>query len=211
MADRWIIPIEMDLRKGHPVLPQAAQGLMLPKDDQAHTIELTVLSGGAPAYLSGTPMGYFERADGQTVKMRGTLTDNVVRVTLDKACYAVPGPLRCVIRVLHDLASERGISLLDLQLHVREELTDEAVLPESEIRYDVEAGRIDYLGTPFANTSGTTATTGDVRDGKKFRLADGTMATGNADFAVTVTGLSVSAELIEDEDYEIIVSGEAAT
>lgn len=125
----WTIPFQVDLAKGAPFLQQAPQGLMLPNDCEAHTIRVTVLDNGAPATLSGTPMGYFKRKDGLTVPCEGTIDGNVISVTMDELCY-LKGPLRCVIRILSDVENELGMSLVDAEFYVREGTGDSIVDPE---------------------------------------------------------------------------------
>ena len=118
--DRWSIPLTVDLRHGAPQPRAVPQGLMLPGDSEAHTIVVTVVSGEEAAVLRGTPRGYFVRADGNTVVCAGTLEGNVARVTLDAACYAVPGPLRCLIRLEADEDEGASLSLVEAQFTVRE-------------------------------------------------------------------------------------------
>ena len=115
---------------GHPYEWNTAVGLMIPGDDQAHTVVVTVLDHGQPAELTGTPVGYFTRSDGMVVACVGTLDGNVASVTMDSACYLKTGPLRCVIRVQEDPEDEPGISLVDTQLYVRDGIGDEMVDPE---------------------------------------------------------------------------------
>lgn len=128
----WTIPFVVRLDQGAPFIQQTAQGLMLPGDHEAHTIKTTVLDREEPAALSGTPMGYFRRKDGVTVKCAGTLDGNVLSVTMDDTCY-LPGPLRCVIRLLTDVENDLGMSLVEAQFFVSEGTGDAIIDPDDVI------------------------------------------------------------------------------
>ena len=131
--NNWIIPFTVDLQHGSPLVRNAAQGLMLPSDRQAHTIRVTVFNGKNAASLSGAAMGYFCRGDGQTVVCTGSISGNVVTVTMAAACYAVAGPLRCVIRVQEAGSNGVGLSLVEAQFYVREATGDSVIDPGSVI------------------------------------------------------------------------------
>ncbi|MBO7670734.1 MAG: SGNH/GDSL hydrolase family protein [Oscillospiraceae bacterium] len=125
----WTIPFTVRLDQDAPFKDQTGQGLMLPGDHQAHTIEVTVLDHEAAATLTGTPKGFFTRADGRTVVCDGTRSGNVIRVTMDYDCY-MTGPLRCVIRLLTDVENNLGMSLVDADFYVREGIGEEIIDPD---------------------------------------------------------------------------------
>ena len=152
----WIIPFAVDLQKAAPE-PRFVQALMVPGDDEAHIVQVTVLDGGAEAELTGSAMGYFTRIDGLTVRCAGTISGNVVSVALASECYAYPGRLRCVIRLLTDVDNELGTSLIDMDFVVRAGFGSEMIDPgeafpavhelaqELEDQVSVIDGRLDAL------------------------------------------------------------------
>lgn len=124
----WIVPFAVDLQKPAPE-PRFVQTLMVPGDDEAHVIQVTVNDGGVEATLTGSAMGYFTRIDGLTVRCAGTVSGNVVSVSLASECYAYPGRLRCVIRLLTDVENELGTSLIDMDFVIRAGFGDEMIDP----------------------------------------------------------------------------------
>ncbi len=97
--NQWLIQQTIDLACGQVaprVLPTA---LMMQGDRGAHQWRIAVTQDQQPFLLAGTVRGYFQRFDGNFVTVPGTLTDNTATVTLTSACYAIPGPLRCVMRL----------------------------------------------------------------------------------------------------------------
>lgn len=99
--DNWIIQDTIDfLRPEYADSKKAPHVLMLPGDDRGHTWEITCMVGKEPADLSGASVvGYFLRADGATVIVNGTVSDNVASVTLSPECYAVSGGMRGLVRI----------------------------------------------------------------------------------------------------------------
>lgn len=143
MADRWIIPIKVDLLKGENLKPCYQQGIMLPGDDQGHIIEVTIMSGGAPAEVAGNVRGYFIRQGGDwsTVVCNGSLSGNVASVTMSPQCYAYTGKLRCVVRI--ENTNGPDFTLIDTIFYVHEGVGDNIVDPGSPIQDVTEL--LEYL------------------------------------------------------------------
>ena len=69
-------------------------------DNMAHRWNVMVLRQGSPADLAGyIARAYFLRRDGRTVVLDASIEGNTVSVTLDEACYAVPGEVRAILRL----------------------------------------------------------------------------------------------------------------
>lgn len=69
-------------------------------DKNAHTFELSLYRGAEEMDLSGaSARGYFMRADGRTVTVPGTISGNIVTLTLSEGCYYVVGNFDLDIKV----------------------------------------------------------------------------------------------------------------
>lgn len=69
-------------------------------DKDAHIFELSLYRGAEEVDLSGTSaQGYFIRADGYTVPITGTISGNVVTLTLSEGCYYVVGNFNLIIKI----------------------------------------------------------------------------------------------------------------
>ena len=98
----WLIEKTIDLRvpKTSRVDDlEPAHALTVVGDDRGHVWRVTVLDGGQPATLTGSVVGWFQRADGNTVVVAGTLDGNTASVTLADACCAVEGPMVGIMRI----------------------------------------------------------------------------------------------------------------
>lgn len=72
-------------------------------DKDAHIFELSLCRDGQEIDLSGaSAQGYFIRADGYTVPITGTISGNVVTLTLSEGCYYVVGNFNLIIKVSID-------------------------------------------------------------------------------------------------------------
>lgn len=202
---RWEITERIDLQKLARRPSFYRDALLTPGDSNSHRITCVVLSGGAAVELSGSAYADYKRADGYKVHAVAEVSGNEITVSVPAEACNFPGMLSCRIKWENTLET---LTLLDALFEVRPDFEGDSILTSDEIV--LAGGVISYGETDYFDVSGTTAEASDVRDGKAFRQADGTLVTGNADFAVTVEGLSVTAELIEGEDYEIIVSSESA-
>lgn len=69
-------------------------------DKDAHIFELSLYRGAEEVDLSGaSAQGYFIRADGYTVPITGTISGNVVTLTLSEGCYYVVGNFNLIIKI----------------------------------------------------------------------------------------------------------------
>ena len=69
-------------------------------DKNAHIFELSLYRGAEEMDLSGaSAQGYFIRADGYTVPIAGTISGNVVTLTLSEGCYYIVGNFNLIIKV----------------------------------------------------------------------------------------------------------------
>ena len=69
-------------------------------DKGAHIFELSLYRGAEEVDLSGaSAQSYFIRADGYTVPITGTISGNVVTLTLSEGCYYVVGNFNLIIKI----------------------------------------------------------------------------------------------------------------
>lgn len=73
------------------------EGPLYQLEESGHTFEITCLSNGAAAAVSGAVSGRFLRADETTVYFTGTLSGNVASITLPQSCYNVNGRFGLVV------------------------------------------------------------------------------------------------------------------
>lgn len=198
---QWEILEHIDLQKLSRKPSFYRDALLTPGDKDSHKLIFMILKDGVQAEISGTAYAIFKRADGYKVHAEGTVSDNMVSIVIPPEACNFPGMLNCRVKLDSSLQT---ITLCDILFQVKPDYDGDSVLTSEEIV--LSDGVISYDGIGYYDVSGTTATESDVRDGKLFRQADGTIVEGNADFAVTVDGLSVTAQLVEGEDYEIIVT-----
>lgn len=101
MVANYTILQPVDLYYGTGTKNNTPTTLMLPGDNKGHVWTIPMLSQGMPADITETVTanGYFQRADGNVVLCPGTVTGNVVTVTLLQACYAIEGNMLGVVRV----------------------------------------------------------------------------------------------------------------
>ena len=97
----------IDLQK--PLEVRRLATLLGADDYKANSFILTVVDGGEPVALDGySVMAVLVRADGYGVALTGSIDGNVVRVTLEGACYNVAGSCYIVIK-LHNGEETRTI------------------------------------------------------------------------------------------------------
>ena len=107
-----------------------APGLLFTGDQNAHEIAVEVCRNGQRENLTGTDVnGYFIRAGGDTVLLRGVCEGNEARMRLDASCYGTPGAFALVMKAVRDGVT---LTLLALSGQVRCAST-EAVADPGEI------------------------------------------------------------------------------
>ena len=89
--------LRSDLKK--PLVVQKLTGNLFSADNEGNKIGVEVLDNGAAASLSGSVYGYVIRADGATVTVTGTLSNNKAYIVLPSSVYSVVGQVSIVIKV----------------------------------------------------------------------------------------------------------------
>ena len=113
-----------DLKK--PVKVHYLDGNVFSMDNQGNIVGVNVFDNEYPASLSGTVAANVIRADGATVSVSGTLSDNKCYIVLPQTAYAVPG----VISIIIKLTSGSDITTLcAIVANVYQSSTDSTVDP----------------------------------------------------------------------------------
>jgi hypothetical protein len=201
----WMISHYINLDKPYKNVSHLEDVLLVPGSDRGHVWHVTVENDSGPVDLSSyTVTAKFQRfPDGNQFEILGDASGNVAQVVFNSLVYTVPGLLRGVLFVSKDA---QEIPLVEAYFDVRDNFTGDVTLNTDQIVYYPDAGKIVYDGANYVNVSGVTATETDVRDGKTFVRADGTLTEGNASFDATITGGTVTATLISGDDYELTIS-----
>ncbi len=188
--ENWLLAYTVDLAKGDQAVSVLAPNVLaLPGDNLAHTWMVLITRNGVPADLTGaTATAYFTRGDGNTVMLVGTAEGNVCAYTMLSTCYAVPGPLRCVLKVTSPTIGT--VTLLDKIVQVRQGVggsiidpgtaipsleqllaavpAAEAATKAAQVAANMGAGlNLLYNSGFYANTDGWTLATGITRDTTK--------------------------------------------
>ena len=184
MSASNIINVKTDLSDG--VQKHRLGRLFAASDKLAHTINVTVLQDGAAADLSGqSAIGYFIRQDEATVTINGTISGNVVTVTLPASCYAKPGYFSLIIKATGDVST----AIFWADGTITRTTTDIVVDPENiipsleELLAQIEAMR---AGTAAANTA--------AADANSAASAANTAATSAASASTAIQDLTVAAQ-----------------
>lgn len=130
--DNWIIRQEIDLAKDTPRMLAYPRGLMVEGDKGGHTWQVQVRREGKVVSLSGmTVTGYFVNQNGETILVSGAgSAAGLAQVTLNTACYAVPGRLKGIVRAS---SSSQTITLGALYFDILEGASDVYIDPDDII------------------------------------------------------------------------------
>lgn len=97
MATRIITWFEQDIKK--PVKVQYLDGNVFSLDNRGNIIGVKVYDNGEPVALSGDVSANVIRADGGTVAVTGTATENQAYISLPQAALSVPGVISIIIKL----------------------------------------------------------------------------------------------------------------
>lgn len=103
-----ILPYTRDINAS--LVTERPLTLMMQGDARAQTIRIYMMDDGEEASLDGmSANGYLIRSDGVKVPCKGTIKENVIDVTLNDHCYAVPGAYAMHIRISDGSGAKRTI------------------------------------------------------------------------------------------------------
>lgn len=135
-----------DLDAGLQLSPLKAA--LMAGDQEAHRLVIHVCRRSTQAEVDLSQAGvtaYFQRADGETVLIAGTVEDNCACVTLPAACYAAAGAFSLVVKLRR---ADTVDSVLWCQDQVHPTQTDMVVDPGSVLpSLDALLSQIDALET----------------------------------------------------------------
>ena len=201
-------------------------------DKDAHIFELSLYRGAEEVDLSGaSAQGYFIRADGYTVPITGTISGNIVTLTLSEGCYYVVGNFNLIIKVS---TAESRKSVFWGNGYVVRSMTDaivdeENVIPSldellAQIAAAESAAKAANQAASAANSAATSAaqaaSAADANASAANSAANAATAAASAateaatkinDMTITATGLAAgavpTAELTEVDGHYNIVLG----
>nr|DAE21069.1 MAG TPA: BppU domain protein [Siphoviridae sp. ct8LX107] len=201
-------------------------------DKDAHIFELSICRGAEEVDLSGaSAQGYFIRADGYTVPITGTISGNIVTLTLSEGCYYIVGNFNLIIKVS---TAENRKSVFWGNGYVVRSMTDaivdeENVIPSldellAQIAAAESAAKAANQAASAANSAATSArqaasaadtNASSANSAANAAKAAATTATEAAtkidDMTITATGLAAgaapTAELTEVDGHYNIVLG----
>lgn len=96
------ITVQRTVNLSEPILPEAFPAPIYEGESYAHTFALSAVKAAQPIHLTGSVVGYFERADKTTVRIEGHTESGLAFLTLPPECYAVEGKCTLAIMLLND-------------------------------------------------------------------------------------------------------------
>lgn len=195
-----MIEKEYKMDFAHGVQKTVIRHVLAHKDSKANTFDIACTRNGAAEDLTGaTVSGYFIRADDATISLSGSVSGNVVSVTLESACYSVAG--RCYI-IVKLTKGEDTTTIFWAEGAVSVTQTDTIVVTEEKVvNLEEMLARVDAAATQAeeaaANASAAQASIEASKEtvDKAAEVVDGAQAAAdraNA-AAAAVEGMDVSA------------------
>ena len=81
------ITLKRTVNLSEPILPEVLSAPLYEGEKNAHTFMITAEKDKLPHALSGSVVAYFERGDGNTVRVEGETKDGAAILTLSPECY----------------------------------------------------------------------------------------------------------------------------
>lgn len=169
---------------------QYITGNVFSMDNLGNRVGVYVYKDGAPYSLAGTISGNIIRADGGTVAVTGSLSENRAWIDLPQSCYTVPGRISIVIK---NTADSVVTTLCAVVANVYQSSTDTVIDPGTIIP-SIEA-LIAEIETAVASIPADYSALTDV-------ASDGaTNIKGKVSIATTNSAINTSGVVIQNSAY----------
>lgn len=186
MAENFTIRQTVDLSGINPNWNAVRHdALMYPGDNLAHTWEVQVKRNGIPVDMTGgNVVGYFQRKDGNTVMVDGTIEDSICKVTMAQECYAIPGALKAVMRYT-DTVTHTIVTLAYHAFTVQNRIDDGGIIDPGEVIPSIDDLLAEIEAMEQATAAAEVAANKSVRYDSAQTLTDAQkeQARGNIDAA----------------------------
>jgi hypothetical protein len=177
--------LDCDLQK--PVMMNYPKGLMFAEDSNGNLVGVNVYSDGEPVELTGAVVGYCILANGASIPVAGTRTQNKAYIVLPETAYKVPGLIVVVIKLEENdtittiaamSATVAGIG--DVPADPGQSTIDDWTAQINAVIESLENGAVRYDTTQTLTTAQKTTARNNI-------------------------GANTTAVLLAGEDYKIIV------
>ena len=95
--------VNQDLKQ--PVKMIYPKGNFFEDDDSGNLVGVRVFNEGLPFSLSGSCIGYCILANGVSIPINGSLSENTASVVIPPSAYTVPGPIVVILKVVNGLTT----------------------------------------------------------------------------------------------------------
>lgn len=171
------------------------EGPLYQLESGGHTFNITCLMDGAAASVSGTASARFLRADEQTVVVSGTVSGNVVSITLPQSCYTANGRFGMVVFVS---GSDVTTAVYAVAGSVYRSTSDTIVDPGSVIP-SLEELLAQIERCEAATTAAEAAATKSVRYDTAQTLTDAQQEQARANIGIDIATVTETLDFLEIE------------
>lgn len=173
MAENFTIRQTVDLSGINPNWNAVRHdALMYPGDNLAHTWEVQVKRNGIPVdMIGGNVVGYFQRKDGNTVMVNGTIEDSICKVTMAQECYAISGAMKAVMRYT-EASTHTVITLAYHAFTVQGRIDDGGIIDPGEVIPSIDDLLAEIEAMEEATAAAEAAATKSVRYDSAQTLTD---------------------------------------